>query len=471
VAQLIAPEVDARRDPRHALRANSVRFIGTVGTAVGIQAPTGGVTFLPALMAGIVGGAGPLAFGLAVVAMLFVAYAFITFTRHYSSAGSVYAFNGLALGSTYGFLSVWALFGVYVAYAASVYCSNANILENLLHQGAIDIPWPLVALAFWAATIALAFLSITVSSALIFVLEGVSLVLVAVVAVAVIGHGGYHGHGIATTPLVPAGLGLAALGPGIVFAFTGFSGFEVAATLGEEAGHPRRVISLSIVTALLVSGAVYTLMSWVETIGFASPTALSQATVPLVDVARIYVSPTMATLVNIAAVISGFGAQLACVNGANRLLFAVGRAGFGGRWLTRTDPTRRSPIGALAVVAALSLIAFLPFTVVAPLDAYFDLATYGADLIIVVYLLTVVAAFVLSLRQRRNPVQLVTLLVGVVVVGYVLKGTVYPIPPHPFDYCIDAAGITLVAGAVLLALAPALRRALRAAPLFAVDAR
>jgi len=33
-----------------------------------------------------------------------------------------------------------------------------------------------------------------------------------------------------------------------VFAFTGFSGFEVAATLGEEARQPRRVISLSLVT-------------------------------------------------------------------------------------------------------------------------------------------------------------------------------------------------------------------------------
>jgi len=127
-------------------------------------------------------------------------------------------------------------------------------------------------------------------------------------------------------------------------------------------------------------------------------------------------------------------------------------------------------VGALAVVAALSLIAFLPFTVVTPLDAYVDLATYGADLIIVVYLLTVIAAFVWSPRRRRNPVQLLTLLAGVVVVGYVLKGTVYPIPPHPFDYCIDAAGITLVAGAGLLALSPALRRSLRAAPLFAVDA-
>ena len=464
----MAHKGSATHDPRQSLRADSVRFIGTVGSAIGIQAPTGGVTFLPALMAGIVGSAGPLAFGLAIVAMLFVAYAFITFTRDSSSAGSVYAYNGRAMGPAYGFLSVWALLGVYIAYAASVYCSNANILEALLGASGVTLPWPLLAAGLWLLTVALAYRSIAVSATLIFALEGVSLALVAVVAVAVIGHGGYHGQGVAATRLLPPGLGLSTLGLGVVFAFTGFSGFEVAATLGEEARQPQRVVSLSLVTALLVSGGVYTLMSWVETVGFANATALSQSSVPLVDVARVDVSPAMGTVVNVAALISGFGAQLATVNGATRLLFALGRDGVGPRWLARTSATQRSPIGALGVVALVSLAAFLPLSAGTPLDAFFYLSTYGADLIIVVYLLTVIAAFVRSLRQRR-PRQLTILLVGVIVMGYVLKSTVYPIPAFPFNYCMYTAAATLAVGAALL-LWPRLRRALRGAPLFAIEA-
>ncbi len=468
MAQVMAHKGSATHDPRQSLRADSVRFIGTVGSAIGIQAPTGGVTFLPALMAGIVGSAGPLAFGLAIVAMLFVAYAFITFTRDSSSAGSVYAYNGRAMGPAYGFLSVWALLGVYIAYAASVYCSNANILEALLGASGVTLPWPLLAAGLWLLTVALAYRSIAVSATLIFALEGVSLALVAVVAVAVIGHGGYHGQGVAATRLLPPGLGLSTLGLGVVFAFTGFSGFEVAATLGEEARQPQRVVSLALVTALLVSGGVYTLMSWVETVGFANATALSQSSVPLVDVARVYVSPAMGTVVNVAALISGFGAQLATVNGATRLLFALGRDGVGPRWLARTSATQRSPIGALGVVALVSLAAFLPLSAGTPLDAFFYLSTYGADLIIVVYLLTVIAAFVRSLRQRR-PRQLTILLVGVIVMGYVLKSTVYPIPAFPFNYCMYTAAATLAVGAALL-LWPRLRRALRGAPLFAIEA-
>lgn len=465
-----ATQVYARHDPRRSLRAGGVRFIGTVGTAVGIQAPTGGVTFLPALMAGIVGAAGPLAFGLAVMAMLFVAYAFITFTRRYSSAGSVYAFNGMALGPDYGFLSAWALLGVYLAYAASVYSSNANVLQNLLHDAGIHLPWVVLAAGFWLVTIALAYRSITLSATLIFALEGVSLALIAVVAAAVIGHSGYHGHGIAATRLLPPELGLSTLGLGVVFAFTGFSGFEVAATLGEEAGQPRRIVSLSLVAALLVSGGIYTLMSWVETVGFASAAALSQSTVPLVDVARLYVSPAMGTIVNVAAIISGVGAQLACVNGATRLLFALGRDGVGPRWLARTHPNYRSPRGALAVVALVTLAAFLPFNAGTPLDAFFDLSTYGADLIIVVYLATIIAALVWSLRHgQRHPLHLAVLLVGIVVIGYVLKSTVYPVPSYPFNVCMEAAGITVLLGAALLATMAPLRRALRGSPLFAAS--
>jgi len=467
-AEAIVRERSVAHDPRRSLRADSVRFIGTVGSAVGIQAPTAGVTFLPALMAGVVGAAGPVAFGLAIVAMLFVAYAFITFTRDSSSAGSVYAYNGRAMGPAYGFLSVWALIGVYIAYASSVYCSSANILGNLLQASGLTLPWPLLAAGLWLLTIVLAYRSIAVSATLIFALEGLSLVLVAVVAVAVIAHGGYQGHGVAATRLLPPGLGLSTLGLGVVFAFTGFSGFEVAATLGEEARQPRRVISLALVTALLVSGGVYTLMSWVETVGFASATALSQSSVPLVDVARVYVSPAMGTVVNVAALISGFGAQLATVNGATRLLFALGRDGVGPRWLARTSARQRSPVGALGVVALVSVAAFLPLTAGTPLDAFFYLSTYGADLIIAVYLLTVIAAFVRSLRQRR-PRQLAILLVGVLVMGYVLKSTVYPIPAFPFNYCMYAAGGTLAVGVALL-LWPRLRRALHRAPLFAVEA-
>jgi len=457
--------------PPASLRANSVRFLGTAASAVGIQAPTAGVTFLPALMAGIVGEAGPLTFLLALVAMLLVAYAFVTFASEFASAGSVFAFNGRTLGASYGFLSAWLLLAVYVAYSASIFASNANFLENLARSGGISIGWPAFALLFWVVALVLAYRRISVSTLVIFLLEGISILLVAIVAVVVVAKGGSGGHGLSAAPFTTGGAPLATIGLGVVFAFTGFSGFEVATTLGEETRRPRRLIPAAMVTALLVSGGVYIILSWVETIAFSSPAALAGSSVPLVDIAGRYVSPAMGTVINVAALISGIGAQLATVNGANRLLFALSRDGFGPRWMSMVQRRHGSPVGALATVGAVSLAATIPFMLngTTPLDAFFYLATYGADLIIVTYLMTAAAALVWSIRQgHRRVLRLGGLLTAVLVMGYIIKGTVYPVPASPFNLCMYGAGLTIAIG-VGFALVPKLRRNLARSPSFRLE--
>jgi amino acid transporter len=456
--------VDAGNDPRRSLRPDSLAFLGTVGNAIGIQAPTAGVAFLPALMAGVVGASGPLAFLAALVAMMFVAYAFLIFTREMNSAGSIYAFNGRALGASYGFVSVFLLLFVYLAYAASVFASNANFIERLLPGN--GIAWPLLAAALWVVTMGLTYRRIAVSAAVIVALEALSLCLVAVVAVAVLAHGGTGPGAVTASPFTLGGLPIATLGLGVVLAFTGFSGFEVAATFGEEARAPRRIIPLSVVVALLFSGGVYIFMSWIETIGLGAK-ALVASSVPLVDIAGHYISPTMGTIINIAALISGFGAQLACINGGNRLLFALGRDGFGPSWLARTHPRHRSPVGALAVVGAVSLVAAVALFNSSPIDAFFYLSTYGADLILVVYALTLIGALVWSLRRgARNPLRYLVLILGVVVLLYVMKNTVYPVPQFPFNWCMYGAGITIAVALAVIAYFPAMRARMATSPMF-----
>ncbi len=72
-----------------------------------------------------------------------------------------------------------------------------------MYAASINLPWTVPALGFWLLTIVIAYRSIAVSSTIIFALEGLSLLLVAVVAAAVIGHGGYRGQGVAAAHLVP----------------------------------------------------------------------------------------------------------------------------------------------------------------------------------------------------------------------------------------------------------------------------
>ena len=94
------------------------------------------------------------------VAMGFVAYAFVIFSRSFNSAGSVYAFNGAALGPTYGFVSAWILLLVYVSFAGGVYASTADIAQTLFSSWGVHIGWVWFALVGFALTMVFAYRSI-----------------------------------------------------------------------------------------------------------------------------------------------------------------------------------------------------------------------------------------------------------------------------------------------------------------------
>ncbi len=448
-----------------------LRLVRTVALSVGIQGPTAGVIVGPAVLAGIVGGSGALAYLFGLVAMSFVAYAFVLFSRSFNSAGSVYAYNGAALGPSYGFVSAWTLLLVYLAFAAGVYASTADITQSLLTSWGAHVWWVWLALAGFALTMVFAYLSIGLSSAVIFACEGAAVALLAVVGAAVVASGGAHGHSaLSPAPFQLHGIALSVLGLGVVNAFSAFSGFEGAATLGEEARRSTRTIPAAIAWSLAGSAVVYIVFTWIADNAYATPAALAAAPAPFVHLATVHLGPVMGDMVNLAGVVSAFGAQLACVNAANRILFALGRdltgpAGRARRLLTHTDSRHRSPTGALAVSGPLTLGALVAFSFEATaVRALTIIVEFGAYLMIVAYLLTVVAAIAWIWRRDRRPLPLIVLGVGVGVLGYVLYDTFVPLPSSPFGWVIGAAGASLAAG-VALAAVPVVRSRLHASPL------
>ena len=75
------------------LRAGRLRFFRTIAESVGVQGPTGAAVIAAAVLAGVSGGGTALVEVVAAVAMGFVAYAFVIFTRGFNSAGSVYGLS------------------------------------------------------------------------------------------------------------------------------------------------------------------------------------------------------------------------------------------------------------------------------------------------------------------------------------------------------------------------------------------
>ena len=221
--------------------------------------------------------------------------------------------------------------------------------------------------------------------------------------------------------------------------------------------------------SLRASAAVYIVFTWIVDNAYPSPVALAADPAPIVHLATDYIGSGMGKLVNLAGVISAFGAQLACINAANRLLFALGRELGGGHrageLVTRTSARRGSPVRALLVTGTVSLIALLAFSIESQaVRALTFIVEYGAYLVLVVYLLTVIAALVLTWRQGRRPLPLAILTVGVIVLAYVLRDTFTPLPSGPFGFVALAALASVVAG-VTIAAAPPVRRRLRSSAL------
>jgi amino acid transporter len=454
------------------LGGRRLRFGAVVALSVGIQGPTAGVLVGPAVLAGIVGGAGALAYLLGLVAMAFVAYAFVVFARSFNSAGSVYAFNAAALGPSYGFVSAWLLLAVYVSFAGAVSASTGDLAQTLAASFGIHRWWVWFALAAALLTMVAAYLSIRVSSIVVLVCEGGAIAVLAVVAVLVVtgADGGTFAHGgLSLAPFRPHGIALGVLGLGVVNAFGAFSGFEGAACLGEEARRSTRTIPAAVAGSLVLSGLAYVLLTWVADSAFRSPAALAADPAPFVHLASARLGPAMGKLVNAAGLVSAFGAQLACINAANRLTFSLARdvvpTGRVRTGLLHVDRRRSAPTGALVLTGAASTAALLAFawepTATRALTIIVEL---GAYLIIAAYLLTVVAALAWVWRHRRRPVPLILLGAGVIALGYVLYDTFVPLPAPPFDrVALTAAGYA-VAG-VMISVLPPMRRRLGRSPL------
>lgn len=452
------------------LRAGRLRFFRTIAESVGVQGPTAGVVIAPAVLASVSGGGTALVELVAAVAMGFVAYAFVIFTRGFNSAGSVYGFTGAVAGPVFGFVSAWILMLVYASFAGGIYAVTADEARPAFGAVGLHLSWQAYAIIAFALVMALAYRDIKISATVILALEGVSMLLVVTACSIVLAKGGFHGHAFSSAPFRPDGVTLPMLGLGIVLTFSSFSGFEAAATLGEESRQPRRLIPPAIAASLAMV-AVFTIgVTAVVTNAYPSVSRLSTAPVPLVTVTDRFAAGWMGTLINFGAVVSAFGAALACAVGASRILFALGRD-TGPAMLRRTSRLTGAPVGALIWVGAGSLLTLLLF-IPEPLAgrAVALSLAYGSDLIIAAYALVVIAALIFTIRRRMAPVRTVILLIGLAVLGYVLKDTFAPLPAAPFDWDALAAGITLAAGIALPLAYPRLRRRIRESPLLKAGA-
>jgi len=181
--------------------------------------------------------------------------------------------------------------------------------------------------------------------------------------------------------------------------FVAYTGYGRIATLGEEVRDPARTIPRAIVTTLVLTMAVYVLVTAVA-VSVAGADGLAAATrsdaAPLEVVARLLPVPGVGWLVGAAAVTAMAGVLLNLLLGLSRVALAMGRRGDLPRAVAVVDPRSASPSRAVVLVGI----------IVAALVGVGNVETtwsFSAFTVLVYYALTNLAALRLPAEHRRFP--------------------------------------------------------------------
>ncbi len=433
----------------------------TAALSIAIMAPTAAMALNGSLAASIAGTAVPLSFLGALVTIALVSYSFIEFSRQYAHAGSVYAFNGMALGARFGFLSGWALLFTYVAFTGASMAEVGAFFQTFLGLLGVQVPWIIPAVVAGALIWWLAFREIRLSTRVTMVFEGISILLILVLAAVILGRGG--AHGLSLQPFSVGKAGFSAVALASVFAFLSFAGFEGAATLGEETSNPKRSIPRAIASAVFFTGAFYLVISYTQSEGFgltgAGVKAFASSTAPLGDLARTYIGATMAAVIMFGATISAFSSALGTASAGSRILFALGRDGFISPSLGKAHPKHASPYVALAAVMVIAFVCNIVLISQIGTNVFGWLGTIGVLSLLLVYLVTQVSAIKLfSSIGRWKGLQFAIPIVAIVLLAYTLWANVYPVPAAPFNYFPYVVLVWIVIGLIVVFASPSLTR-------------
>jgi amino acid transporter len=436
--------------PGSQLRENVIPLWELLFVVISCVAPMAAAVFNTAVMAGYAGAAVPLDFLIGAIGLLFLIAPISYLAGRLSSTAGFMTWVSHGLGADLGFLTGWLMFGAYAIFEAASQAAFGGLMAiNLSTFFGVNIGgdygWAIYAFASVLIVGVLGYLGIQVSVRILAVFSALEVLGLLVFNVAVTISGGKNGQDLVHTftpagadasvihGIVPGGL----IGMGIALTLVVFSniGFESASGYGEESKRPHRFIPIAMFSVLVLTAFLYIWTSYAQVIGVGVGNAgtvlgnLSQTPGPFYGLANDHVGYWFEVTIGILLTTSTWASCLAFHNVASRYLFGMAREDqipWFSNALGKTQPRTRSPFVASLVQTGFCLvcIAFLTFVIVQTLSngtqvyalgiahgsyipaggigTYAWLATIGTMSIILIYIVTAVAAPFYARRRERE---------------------------------------------------------------------
>lgn len=344
--------------PERGLRKNAVGLGGLVAQSLGVTAPEISAVVIAAVVASKVAGATPFVFVVTGVGALALALIYGRFARHVPHAGGTYAIVRAGLGRDAGFLSGWIVLAVGVVFVPALLIASGFLMQNFWGLVAPDATFLHSNWIFWAALgavliLSLSYFGIQISARVLLALTAIGVAMLTLFAILILAKSG--ADGLAWKSLGPNGNSFHDIALAVGIAMTGFSGFETAVFLAEEAHTPRRQVPKAVVGAVLLAIVFYVFVTFSIVTGYGMdhvakswPTDSGGAVVAL---SAQYVSLTFGKILLLLLAISALASALGTANFTTRVAFSWGHDGYLPSAFGRTQPRFKSPHVAIAALS------------------------------------------------------------------------------------------------------------------------
>ncbi|MBW4444716.1 MAG: APC family permease [Plectolyngbya sp. WJT66-NPBG17] len=384
----------------HGLRRDCLSYGEVLAQSISVIAPTTTPAANLGLIYAAAGNGTWLSFLIGLIGLVFISLNINQFARRSASPGSLYTYIAKGLGVSAGVLCGWGLILAYLFTGMAVLCGFANFGQILLaHLGIQTHVLTLLALGTTIAWYA-AYKDIQLSAKAMLWLEGLSIGLIALLGGIIWAHRGFaiDVHQLSLQGTTPGGVAM-----GVVLVVFGFSGFESAASLGDEAQKPLKTIPKAVMHSTLQAGVFFIVMAYIEVLGFSGIGDLAKSEEPLSFLAEQAGVGYLGMLISVGALLSFFACILACITPAARIVFMLARHGLIHNSLGSAHESNLTPHTAVAlcsvitflIPASMNLFGLKPFESMGYLGT---ICTYG---FLLVYILVSIAAPVYLYRLGK----------------------------------------------------------------------
>lgn len=398
-----------------------------VGQAMAVG-PVQAAGFQAFLVAGAAGAATPFVIALATVGALSLAWAVSLYGRRYAGAGMFYEYIARRFGQVPGIGAAGAyLLGALVLIPGAAVATVAFWQEVVAQiTGSDPGLWP-TAVPLILVITGVAYLGVRLSVRTQLTLTVVSAIpFVALVGV-VVAQGGEAGNTLAV--FGSAGAPRGDIFRGVLLAVLLFSGFEMAAAVGEETRHPHRSIPRAMLLTVVLSGAFLIAVAYAATIGFGpGDTAWEWGRDPaaLIDLGVRYLGEPMAGALAVGLALDLLAVGVAATNGLARVVFALARDGLLPSRLAAVSH-HGTPVAGILFVSSAGLLGLVIATPMSdPFDLLRAVSVSFTPVLALIYLVVVAGAFRFVARW-----QAVLLVPAAALAVLALAGGVSPRPTGP----------------------------------------